>query len=90
VTETSYPRMSGDPPDRIEVESRNSSDWPRHFGFTARFGRVEATPETIGQRFAGFTVDDVGALAEFLKHCAGYAREFGTALTQSTWPNGTK
>ena len=47
-------------------------------------------PETIGQRFAGFTVDDVGALAEFLKHCAGYAREFGTALIQSTWQEGTK
>jgi hypothetical protein len=43
-----------------------------------------------GQRFAGFTVDDGGALAEFLKHCVGYAREFGTALIQSTWPEGTK
>jgi len=39
--------------------------------------RGEATPETIGQRFAGFTVDDDGALAEFLKHCAGYARAVG-------------
>jgi hypothetical protein len=28
------------------------NDWPRRFGFTARFGRVEATPETIGQGFA--------------------------------------
>ena len=46
--------------------------------------------ETIVQRFAGFTVDDVDALAEFLKHCAGYARDVGTALIQSTWPEGTK
>ena len=30
----------------------------------------------------------VGALAEFLKHCAGYARDVGTALIQSTWPEG--
>jgi hypothetical protein len=28
------------------------NDWPRRFSFTARFGRVEATPETIGQGFA--------------------------------------
>ena len=33
---------------------------------------------------------DAGALAEFLKHCAGYAQDFGTALIQSTWPEGTK
>ena len=51
---------------------------------------VEATPETIGQRFAGLTVDDVGALAEFLKHCAGYTRDVRTALVQSTWPEDTK
>ena len=38
---------------------------------------ANSEPSTHGtkQRFAGFTVDDVGALAEFLKHCAGYARE---------------
>jgi hypothetical protein len=65
------------------INGSSTSDWPRRFGF-------EATPETIGQRFAGFTVDDVGALAEFLKHCAGYARDVGTALIQSTWPDGTK
>ena len=41
------------------------NDWPRRFGFTARFGRVAA--ETIGQGLRG-------ALAECLKHCAGYAR----------------
>jgi hypothetical protein len=72
------------------INGSSTSDWPRRFGFAARFGRVEATPETIGQRFKGFTVDDVGALAEFLKHCAGYARAVGTALIQSTWPDGTK
>ena len=33
---------------------------------------------------------DASALAEFLKHCAGYARDVGTALIQSTWPEGTK
>jgi len=27
----------------------------------------------------------IDALAEFLKHCAGYARDVGTALIQSTW-----
>jgi hypothetical protein len=72
------------------INGSSTSDWPRRFGFAARFARVEATPEIIGQRFAGFTVDDVGALAEFLKHCAGYARDVGTALIQSTWPEGTK
>jgi len=44
------------------INGSSTSDWPRRFGFAARFGRVEATPETIGQRFAGFSVDDVGAL----------------------------
>lgn len=35
-------------------------------------------------------MDDVGALAEFLKHCAGYARDVGTALIQSTLAGGHK
>ena len=38
----------------------------------------------IGVPFAVARVD-VDALAEFLKHCAGYARDVGTALIQSTW-----
>lgn len=78
-----FPIMDG--PDGHSVLGSNGGpyvigNW-RRFGFAARFGRVEATPETIGQRFAGFTVDDDGALAEFLKHCAGYARDVGTALS---------
>ena len=39
------------------------------------FANSEPSTHGTKQRFAGFTVDDVGALAEFLKHCAGCARE---------------
>ena len=46
-----------------------------------------AVRQVIGR--GALTLDDVGALAEFLKHCAGYARDVGTALIQST-PEGTK
>ena len=67
-----------------QVIGRGALALPRGLGGLRRRRRPS------GNAFAGFTVDDVGALAEFLKHCAGYARDFGTALIESTWPEGTK
>jgi hypothetical protein len=62
-----------------QVIGRGALALPRGLGGLRRRRNHRAT-------LRGFTVDDVGALAEFLKHCAGYARDVGTAA----WPEGTK
>ena len=56
------------------------------FALPRGLGGLRRRRRPSGNASAGFTVDDVGALAEFLKHCAGYARDVRTALIQSSWP----